>query len=72
MNIWGFYEQFPSVSVYFGEIDPSLVFGTTLCFIGDVTTEDTMGELTPALTPTLPLDLTLDLTLTIHPNIYPN
>ena len=43
-NIWGFYEQFPSVSVYVGEVDPSLIFGHTLCFIGDVTTEDTMGS----------------------------
>jgi hypothetical protein len=44
MNIWGFYDKFPSVSVYFGEIDPSMIFGYTLCFIGDVTTEDTMGK----------------------------
>ena len=44
MNIWGFYEQFPSVSVYFGEVDPSMIFGYTLCFIGDVSTEDTMGK----------------------------
>ena len=50
MNIWGFYERFPNVSVFLDNIDVATktydrqIFGKNLCFIGDVTTEDRMGK----------------------------
>ena len=50
MNIWGFYERFPNVSVFLGEVDVEnktydrQMFGKNLCFMGDVSTEDRMGK----------------------------
>ena len=50
MNIWGFYERFPNVSVFLDDIDVATkkydrqIFGKNLCFIGDVTTEDRFGK----------------------------
>ena len=50
MNIWGFYERFPNVSVFLDRIDVATmkydrqIFGKNLCFIGDVSTEDRMGK----------------------------
>ena len=50
MNIWGFYERFPNVSVFLDRVDVATktydrqIFGKNLCFIGDVSTEDRMGK----------------------------
>ena len=50
MNIWGFYERFPNVSVFLDKLDVATktydrqIFGKNLCFIGDVSTENRMGK----------------------------
>jgi hypothetical protein len=43
MDIWGFYQSVPNVTVWFDTVDYSMIFGTTLCYVGDVTTEDGRG-----------------------------
>ena len=43
MDRWANYRKFRNVTVWFGAVDYTIIFGDMFCFMGDVTTEDGIG-----------------------------